>query len=156
MQKTKFFVVKVYEEYYALKCNHVVDILEGFSNRTIEKFTSESNTQLFYKAEQLHLIDVTKVFKNSGYNPKMTNSILVIKDIQHISYQLFGLPISEITGFSYLEDNLLYPVRFFKCNEYCSCSFEHDNRLIHLLDVRKMIDSKTGRKIFSPVTAYYS
>jgi hypothetical protein len=155
MNRTKLFIVKINDENYALKCSQVIDVLEGFNSTIIDKFSTEDNTHLFYRNLPLQMINTSRILNGKTEGPGKITSILVIKDTQDDSNYIFGLPIQEVIGYYYF--NLLSFVSLIRFNEFCSCSFTFENKIIHFLDMKRIFDWQIGRySIMSRVNAFYS
>lgn len=139
MLRTKFCIIKVYNDYYALRSTKIIDILGSFNEATIEKFSTKGNALFFYKAQPIHLIYSPGIFKNIDNNSTKMYSILVICERFNGEKRIFGLPVHEITGYEYFEDKTLMPLKSIPDRNVYSYSFEHKKKRIYMLDIYHML-----------------
>jgi hypothetical protein len=150
MNRIKFFIIKVHNEYFAINGTQVIDVINGCNERIIEKLSAKKNAHFFYKTQPLKLLNSDRIFKSAENSGEVSN-ILVIKDNTKGSDVLYGLPINDVVGFEYFENKLLIAKSLVQGKEFCMYSFKHDEKLIHMLDLRKILDLKSGYQGSMPV-----
>ena len=146
----KFCIVKIYNDFYAIRSTQVVDVVDGFSDRLIEVFSTEREAHLIYKTQQVQMINPAALFGSAVDSSVEMKAILIVRNYTRGNDSLHGLPINELVGFSFFEDRLLMPFNFFQCKNYCLNSFEHNNMIINILDMNKLYNLEPSYQIQIP------
>lgn len=151
MQKIKYCIIKFGNDYFAIRNTQIIDILEGFNDKFITLFSTNKNVRLFYKNQQLRIIDSFRIFINTACENTKISSILVIRNPLHKEIDLCGFPIQEIVGYAFFDGLLLSAVDILNTKAFCSCSVEHENKKINMLDMRKIINMNERSNIANPL-----
>jgi len=139
MIKTKYLVFQTLNESFGIKNDLIVDVLDGFNEKIIEKISSNRYTHLYYKSKPLQIICY---YKNGQMFPGSNGqcSILVIKN-QYSAENFLGLPIDYISGCSTFDDPTFPLIKLFSNRQLCNYSLCINDKLIHILDAGKIAES---------------
>jgi hypothetical protein len=151
MIKTKYLVFQTLNESFGIKNDLVVDVLDGFNEKIIEKISSNRYTHLYYKSKPLQIVCY---YKNGQIFPGSHGlcSILVIKNpYSHDNY--LGLPVDYINGCSTFDDPAFPLIKLFSNRQLCSYSLCINDKLIHILDASKIAENAGFNKYRTFATA---